>query len=190
MASLVGGITSAVVMASMPDGNGVIHACYTKGSSAKTRIIDTANQSCNGNETAISWNQQGPTGPQGPQGLAGSGSSSPGHALLLNWGDIPENGTSQPLFTIPGFGDVSVDQCDSDGITKLSFHNTSGQTVTTHGGTDILPGATISTTAGNLSHFLVIGNGQNSHIAVLITRALSVADTQTCSFFGSTYANN
>src|SRR5688500_13102019 len=68
----VGGLASATV----PDRNGVIHACYDK-QSGQTRIVDTESglpKSCGSKEMAISWNQTGPqgaTGPQGPQGLQG-----------------------------------------------------------------------------------------------------------------------
>lgn len=77
------GGAAAVAVASVPDSNGVIHACYqvTPGSTVPVttpnlRIIDlAANQKCNtvalgmtGNEVSIAWNQQGPPGQQGQQG--------------------------------------------------------------------------------------------------------------------------
>jgi hypothetical protein len=69
---VLGGAGSAAVFAAIPDSNGVIHACYTtSGLLPRVRIIDNASQSCNSNETAISWNQQGPQGPAGPQGPTG-----------------------------------------------------------------------------------------------------------------------
>lgn len=51
------------VMAVVPDTNGVIHACYTTGGlfpNGATRIINSPTQSCNANETAISWNKSTP----------------------------------------------------------------------------------------------------------------------------------
>lgn len=72
---LVVGIGSAAVYASIPDGSGVIHACYNN-STGMTRIIDDSSQTCRGGETAITWNQTGPQGPQGPQGPPGSGGGS------------------------------------------------------------------------------------------------------------------
>ena len=65
---VIGGVSSAAVIAAVPDTSGVIHACYRTNKGALT-IIDPATQSCPSGETAISWNQ---TGPQGPSG-AGSG---------------------------------------------------------------------------------------------------------------------
>lgn len=76
---LVIGAGSAVVFAAIPDGNGVIHGCYRSSgalANGSLRIIDSAAQTCNNNETALAWNQtgpQGPAGPTGPQGPAGSG---------------------------------------------------------------------------------------------------------------------
>jgi hypothetical protein len=53
----------AIAYASIPDSNGVIHACLKDG---KIRVVDTdAGQSCSGSEQALNWNQQGPAGPPG-----------------------------------------------------------------------------------------------------------------------------
>jgi hypothetical protein len=83
---------SAVVMASIPDANGVIHACYTTNNTsflARVRIIDSPSQTCSNNETAISWNQQGPAGPQGPQGQAGpTGPQGPAGDSALAYGFV------------------------------------------------------------------------------------------------------
>lgn len=61
------GGSMAVVMASVPDSGGVIHACYRNVSGA-LRIIDPTVKHCGLKETAIAWSQQGPMGPQGPAG--------------------------------------------------------------------------------------------------------------------------
>jgi uncharacterized protein YjbI with pentapeptide repeats len=53
---MLGGASTAVVMASIPDANGVIHACYTT-LTGTVRIIDSPSASCLGTETAISWDQ-------------------------------------------------------------------------------------------------------------------------------------
>lgn len=71
---------AGIAYASIPDGSGVIHGCYSKPSKPGTppgslRVVDTgAGQSCDANEVPLTWNQQGQrgtTGPQGPQGSAG-----------------------------------------------------------------------------------------------------------------------
>ncbi len=65
-------LTAALVgTAAFANGAGVINGCVLP--SGQLRIVSSG--SCNGNETAISWNQQGvpgPTGPQGPAGPAGA----------------------------------------------------------------------------------------------------------------------
>jgi hypothetical protein len=68
-AMVLGGATTAVVMASVPDANGIIHACRANNNGS-ARIIDTANQSCSNSETAVNWNQTGPQGPPGSSGGA------------------------------------------------------------------------------------------------------------------------
>src|SRR5262245_34543852 len=61
---------SAVVYSSIPDANGVIHACYNNRSGIMS-VIDSA-ASCRGGETRISWNVQGPPGPPGAKGDPGT----------------------------------------------------------------------------------------------------------------------
>ena len=55
---------------SIPDSNGVFHACVDFKTGA-TRIIDTAVSTCTLKEIAESWSMIGPIGPPGPQGPAG-----------------------------------------------------------------------------------------------------------------------
>ena len=61
LAALVGGVTSAIVSAAIPDSGGQIHGCYRTGflSNGALRIIDSPSASCNFNETPISWSQGG-----------------------------------------------------------------------------------------------------------------------------------
>jgi hypothetical protein len=79
--------TIAVVRAMIPDGGGVIHACY-QNLNGVLRVAESA-ASCRLGETALAWSQaglqgprgiagpagpqgaQGPVGPAGPQGLQG-----------------------------------------------------------------------------------------------------------------------
>src|SRR5688572_11129958 len=49
----------AIVFASIPDANWVIHACRL-GSTGVVRIIDTASESCTVLETEITWKQKAP----------------------------------------------------------------------------------------------------------------------------------
>jgi len=58
--------TIAVVRAMIPDGGGVIHACFQNLTGALRIVDNTAN--CRLGETALAWSQ---TGPQGPRGIAG-----------------------------------------------------------------------------------------------------------------------
>jgi hypothetical protein len=60
-------VVVAVVQAAIPDANGVIHACYR--SDGDLRLIDKTN--CTNDETALTWNLQGPQGPAGPDGTPG-----------------------------------------------------------------------------------------------------------------------
>ena len=63
-------VAAASTYGSIPAPNGVITGCYNK-SGGSIRVIDSSVTTCNSNETAIVWNQRGPSGPQGPQGIPG-----------------------------------------------------------------------------------------------------------------------
>ena len=66
-------LLGVIAYASIPDEDGVIHVCY-RTSNGALRVIDSAVESCNGNELPLTFNQtgpQGPTGPEGPQGVPG-----------------------------------------------------------------------------------------------------------------------
>jgi len=71
---------AGIAYAAIPDGTGVIHACFKQN--GDLRVIDPAatkqeQSACKNDETALDWNQQGAagtpgaTGPQGPKGDAG-----------------------------------------------------------------------------------------------------------------------
>ncbi len=102
-----------VVVLTIPDPSGVIHACYSTSNGA-TRLVDSA-ADCKNNEAAISWNQVGPPGPPGPPGPAGvaraTGSVFPGDPPnfvpnfypngLTGWGSVNRIGVGQYCL-IPG----------------------------------------------------------------------------------------
>ncbi|HEV7454840.1 MAG TPA: hypothetical protein VGO07_06295, partial [Candidatus Saccharimonadales bacterium] len=54
-AAVVGGVTTAVVMAAIPGNDGLVHACYNKTSGA-LKVIDTdTGKICTNQQNAISW---------------------------------------------------------------------------------------------------------------------------------------
>src|SRR5882724_13660152 len=74
----IGAATTAVAVADTPSVDQQIHACVSRGligiGAGSIRIVSDTNQ-CRGNETPLTWNQQGPAGPQGapgPQGATGA----------------------------------------------------------------------------------------------------------------------
>jgi hypothetical protein len=69
---IAGGIVLALcagALAAIPGPDGVITACYARGSGA-VRIIDES-EACRAQETRVTWNQVGPEGPAGPAGPVG-----------------------------------------------------------------------------------------------------------------------
>ena len=62
-------ITTGTAMAVIPDGDGVIHACYNNNNGI-VRVIDSLD-SCGQNETSLMWNQMGIQGLQGVPGPVG-----------------------------------------------------------------------------------------------------------------------
>jgi hypothetical protein len=66
----LGSLAGGVAYATIPDGSGVIHACYRTDSGA-VRLIDAADQKCLDGEAAVDWSVRGPVGPTGAEGPAG-----------------------------------------------------------------------------------------------------------------------
>lgn len=59
------GIAGGIAYATIPDADGVIHACANPGGGA-IRVIDTdLGQSCRASEVALDWNRQGRPGVSG-----------------------------------------------------------------------------------------------------------------------------
>jgi len=75
-------VTAGVVMATIPDADGLIHACYVPG--GLLRVVDGPATSCRPGEASLDWNQQGPPGAPGAAATKlfalydASGSSGPG----------------------------------------------------------------------------------------------------------------
>src|SRR5262245_43877852 len=92
---------SAIAWAAIPDGGGVIHACYKKSSpnQGTLRVIDTGvGQACSGAETPLTWNQTGPQGATGPTGKQGEqGPTGPpgpaGTSATALWAVVDADGT-------------------------------------------------------------------------------------------------
>jgi hypothetical protein len=71
---------TCIASAAIPDSGGVIHGCYAS-KDGSLRVVDTgASGACDTKkETALDWNQTGPTGATGPQGPAGPPGTSHGY---------------------------------------------------------------------------------------------------------------
>jgi hypothetical protein len=64
-------VAGGIAYATIPDGGGVIHACYQKNQGT-LRVIDTDKaQTCASSESPLNWSQTGPQGTQGPPGPTG-----------------------------------------------------------------------------------------------------------------------
>jgi hypothetical protein len=71
LAAFVALAVAGIATATIPDGNGVIHACYAK-KGGSLRVVDTGGGgTCTSKEADLAWGEQGPQGAQGPQGPQG-----------------------------------------------------------------------------------------------------------------------
>jgi len=70
VAGVAGIVVGGIVFATIPDGGGVIHGCYTR-STGVLRVIDDGVTNCKQAETSLSWNIQGQRGQQGLPGPIG-----------------------------------------------------------------------------------------------------------------------
>jgi len=58
LSAIVGGATTAVVMAAIPNNKSVINSCYDN-TSGTLRVIDAPSATCAGTETSLKWDQDG-----------------------------------------------------------------------------------------------------------------------------------
>lgn len=112
---VVAAVIATVAAASIPDGNGVIHACYTRNSGA-LRISDTG--VCNNRETGLSWNNVGPAGLTWQGEWSATASYAPRDAVVYhgssylavfaNSGSTPPSGNWLLLAAAGGKGDTGA----------------------------------------------------------------------------------
>jgi Collagen triple helix repeat (20 copies) len=119
-------VAGGVAYATIPDGGGVIHACYDK-QSGQVRIFDPAGgaiKGCGKTEAETSWSQTGPQGPagtagaqgtQGPKGDPGSPGSQGPQGLPGNLA-LAGQSCSEGTF-VTGFDDAGTIVCGSSGQT-------------------------------------------------------------------------
>lgn len=109
LAMLVGGATSAVVLAAIPDSNGQINACY-KNTSGALQLTDPAGN-CGSKFTPISWSQHAPT-------------------VLSNRLEVATGTSGEEILAVPGFGSLTVGSCDDTyGTATLSFTNNTSNNI-------------------------------------------------------------
>ena len=96
---------AAFAVASIPDGNGVIHGCVLLTdpppggqpvSGANLHVTDSSSPSCGSSEQAISWNVRGPTGPAGPRGPIGAA----GRGLTIRVASPAIKNSARPVATV------------------------------------------------------------------------------------------
>jgi hypothetical protein len=108
-------VAGGIALATIPDGSGVVHACYLKSGGA-LRVIDNSVTSCSQNETELTWNNvgprgpqglpgpQGPIGPAGPQGPQGATGSAGPQGPTGPQGQAGESGSSHAYTAINDLG--------------------------------------------------------------------------------------
>jgi hypothetical protein len=111
-------VSVGVAYAAIPGPGGVITGCYrTSGEEAdgRLRVIDaSAGEACKKNETAISWNQQGPKGdsgpigPQGPKGDKGDAGASGAQGERGEAGPPGPQGPAGPAGPVGAKGDQGL----------------------------------------------------------------------------------
>jgi hypothetical protein len=117
LAVVVGGISTYVAVAAIPDAQGIIQACRLNLTGA-LRVIDT-NESCVGlTETPLNW-QSSTSGTSAPSTYT--------NRVTIAYGSEG----SQTLLTLPGFGAITAFPCETGNSAGMNgywqFTNSSGE---------------------------------------------------------------
>jgi hypothetical protein len=101
----LGLLAGGIAYASIPDSRGVIHGCY-QNTSGTLRVIGTnptvGGGKCSNGESALTWNQRGPTGPPGADGTNGTDGTRGPTGLTGKRGPSGADGTSGPGAMVTG----------------------------------------------------------------------------------------
>jgi hypothetical protein len=131
---VVGLIGGGIAYATIPDGNGVIHSCYTvlnTTNPGRIRVIDTdQGQTCKSGEVALNWSQNGTGGLS--DGWDGSnGDTVPTGGAFVH---IPTSATGIPPGSYLISGHVVWEKLNSGTADLLCFLDQTGGTGSSLGG--------------------------------------------------------
>lgn len=176
-AVLVGGVSTYVAGASIPNAQGVIHACRLN-TSGEVRIIDRSeDQDCvSQTETALQW------------GSLESGVAPTTYANRVSI-DYDSQG-SQTLVQVPGFGTISAYPCTTANSQNMNgywqYTNTSGQTMEYYNPSNqALPQITNNSTFLELSpHIATLApvSGSASKMASVLVHTINDEQNSKCHY--------
>lgn len=154
LAAVIGGATTAGVMAAIPDTDGKIYACYTTGLLARVKIIDNTTQSCGGSETAINWSQNGSGSPL----LANPAGKNLSEAVMVYWDlrNMDFTGTDFTVSKVVSSDFRGSNLTNANFLNSLMTHaNLSGLNLngTNLQGTTLVGASLVGTTFTNVSIF-------------------------------------
>jgi hypothetical protein len=109
------GLTAGgIAYASIPDSHGVINGCYDRNGTL--RVISAGpgpGGSCKRAETALDWNQSGPTGARGATGSTGPNGASGATGAT---GSTGPTGATGPSGSLSSFDDLAGRSCSNRGV--------------------------------------------------------------------------
>jgi hypothetical protein len=176
---------AVMVVATIPDPSGVIHACYSR-SGGNVRVIDDSVTGCKTGETALAWSVQGPQGPQGPAGPKGATGAT---GATGDTGPTGPRGPSDGFFTNndQSFGSVPIPTSGS--VTVIALPLPAGTfilnaVVALGGGSSFVIVKCVFSTSTNPFFTGVqtqVGGPLTSFAAIPLTTAVSLAAADTVS---------
>jgi len=165
---VISGLAGAgIAWADIPD-SGVIHGCY-KTIGGSLRVIDSsAGGKCLSSETALDWNQEGPTGATGTTGPTGPAGTARAWAIVEPDGTIDHQVNVSSVVQFAKAGDYCVYLNGIDATTVAAVVTVTGPFIS-HDVAETLPGVC----TGNSGVFVHIWNtdtdlNENSGFSIVI----------------------
>jgi hypothetical protein len=164
---ILGGATTVLVKAAIPDRSGIIHGCYST-TTGTLKVIDSSTQQCTASENSLDWQKQPVIG----------------NSFVIDL--TPAAGTQTfTVLDIPKLGEIEgncISYGDGSGDANFDYKNNTSKTILINGVISVPPGSTVPEEFST-PFFVTVNNGSSLlHMAQVSTNIKATNPTGNATF--------